>query len=83
MSLYRQPVGNLIYLTMTHPDIAYVIHIVSQFMAAPRTIHFIVVLRILRYVKGTLRHGLQFSSQSFLVLSNYYDANWVGDHTNR
>ncbi|XP_038902454.1 secreted RxLR effector protein 161-like [Benincasa hispida] len=52
-------------------------------MAAPRTIHFIVVLCILRYVKGTLGHGLQFSSQSSLVLSGYSDVDWVGDPTDQ
>ncbi|KAL0549526.1 hypothetical protein IC582_014011 [Cucumis melo] len=78
VSLYRQLVGSLIYLTVTRPDIAYAVHIVSQFMAAPRTIHFTVVLRILRYIKGTLGHGLQFSSQSSLVLSSYSDADWAG-----
>ncbi|KAL0554223.1 hypothetical protein IC582_008140 [Cucumis melo] len=83
VSLYRQLVGSLIYLTVTRPDIAYAVHIVSQFMAAPRTIHFTVVLRILRYVKGTLGHGLQFSSQSSLVLSVYSDADWAGDPTDR
>ncbi|KAA0057482.1 putative mitochondrial protein [Cucumis melo var. makuwa] len=83
VSLYRQLVGSLIYLTVTRPDIAYVVHIVSQFMAAPRTIHFTAVLRILRYIKGTLGHGLQFSSQSSLVLSGYSDADWVGDPTDR
>ncbi|TYK06346.1 putative mitochondrial protein [Cucumis melo var. makuwa] len=83
VSLYRQLVGSLIYLTVTRPDIAYAVHIVSQFMAAPRTIHFIAVLRIIRYIKGTLRHGLQFSSQSSLVLFGYSDADWVGDPTDR
>ncbi|TYK14661.1 Retrovirus-related Pol polyprotein from transposon TNT 1-94 [Cucumis melo var. makuwa] len=73
----------LIYLTVTRPDIAYAVHIVSQFMAAPRTIHFTAVLRILCYVKGTLGHGLQFSSQSSLVLSGYSDADWAGDPTDR
>ncbi|KAL0541081.1 hypothetical protein IC582_021112 [Cucumis melo] len=58
VSLYRQLVGNLIYLTVTRPDIAYVVHIVSQFMVAPRTIHFTAVLRILCYVNETLGHGL-------------------------
>ncbi|TYK26219.1 putative mitochondrial protein [Cucumis melo var. makuwa] len=52
-------------------------------MAAPRTIHFTAVLRILRYIKGTLGHGLQFSSQSSLVLSGYSDADWAGDPTDR
>ncbi|KAA0058546.1 putative mitochondrial protein [Cucumis melo var. makuwa] len=79
VSLYRQLVGSLIYLTVTRPDIAYAVHIVSQFMAAPRTVHFTAVLRILRYIKGTLGHGLQFSSQSSLVLSGYSDADWAGD----
>ncbi|KAL0541043.1 hypothetical protein IC582_021073 [Cucumis melo] len=83
VSLYRQLVGSLIYLTVTRLDIAYAVHIVSQFMAAPRTIHFTTVLRILRYIKETLGHGLQFSSQSSLVLSGYSDADWVGDPTDR
>ncbi|KAA0045094.1 putative mitochondrial protein [Cucumis melo var. makuwa] len=82
-TLYRQLVGNLIYLTVTRPDIAYAVHIVSQFMVAPRTIHFTVVLRILRYIKGTLGHGLQFSSQSSLVLSGFSNADWTGDPTDR
>jgi hypothetical protein len=67
-TLYRQLVGSLVYLTVTRPNISYAIHIVSQFMAAPRSLHYAVVLRILRYLKGTLFHGLHFSSQSSLTL---------------
>ncbi|KAK1260381.1 hypothetical protein QJS04_geneDACA002146 [Acorus gramineus] len=37
---YRQLVGSLVYLTVTRPDIAYAVHIVSQFVAAPRTVHY-------------------------------------------
>ncbi|XP_057996557.1 uncharacterized mitochondrial protein AtMg00810-like [Hevea brasiliensis] len=83
-TLYRQLVGSLIYLTATRPDIAYaVFYIVSQFMAAPCTSHFTIVLRILRYIKGTLFHGLHFSAQSSLELKAYSDADWAGDPTDR
>ncbi|XP_050938632.1 uncharacterized mitochondrial protein AtMg00810-like [Cucumis melo] len=81
VSLYRQLVCSLIYLIVSRPDIAYAVHIVSQFMVAPRTIHFTTVLRILHYIKGTLGHGLQFSSQSSLILFGYSDADWARDPT--
>ncbi|XP_057492449.1 uncharacterized mitochondrial protein AtMg00810-like [Actinidia eriantha] len=52
-TLYRQLIGSLIYLTVTHPNIAHAVHLVSQFMSAPRSTHYFIVLCILRYVKGT------------------------------
>ena len=52
-------------------------------MAARRTIHFTVVLRILHYVKETLGHGLQCFSESSLVLSGYSDVDWAGDPIDR
>ena len=82
-TLYRQLVGSLIYLTVTRPDISYAIHVVSQFMAAPRSPHYAVVLRILRYLKGTIFDGLHFSSYSSLTLQAYSDADWAGDPTDR
>ncbi|XP_057463909.1 uncharacterized mitochondrial protein AtMg00810-like [Actinidia eriantha] len=82
-TLYTQLVGILIYVTVTRPDIAHAVHLVSQFMSAPRSTHYDVVLRILRYVKGTLFHGLHFSSQSSLQLYAYSDADWAGDPTDR
>ncbi|XP_051117884.1 uncharacterized mitochondrial protein AtMg00810-like [Andrographis paniculata] len=82
-TLYRHLVGSLIYLTVTRLDIAYAVHIVSQFMSAPRTTHHSVVLRILLYVKGTLLHGLHYSACSSLVLTGYSDADWAGDPSDR
>uniref|UniRef100_A0A2N9IAW0 Reverse transcriptase Ty1/copia-type domain-containing protein n=1 Tax=Fagus sylvatica TaxID=28930 RepID=A0A2N9IAW0_FAGSY len=76
-------IGSLVYLTVTRPDISYAVHIVSQFMAAPRSLHYAAVLRILQYLKGTLFHGLHFSSQSSLTLQAYSDVDWAGDPTDR
>jgi hypothetical protein len=38
-TLYHTIIGSLVYLTITRPDIAYVVHAVSQFVASPTTIH--------------------------------------------
>ncbi|GKV22643.1 hypothetical protein SLEP1_g32495 [Rubroshorea leprosula] len=80
---YRQLVGSLVYLTTTRPDIAYAVHIVSQFMDAPHSTHYAAMLRIIRYVKGTLFHGLHFSANSSLVLRAYSDVDWAGDPSDR
>jgi hypothetical protein len=74
-------VGSLIYLTVTRPDLAYAVHLVSQFMSAPCSTHYAAVLRILRYIKGTLFHSLHFSAQSSLKLRAYANADWAGDPT--
>ena len=82
-TLYQQLVGNLICLTVTQPDIAHAVHIVNQFMIAPRTTHFAVVLHILCYAKGTVFHSLHLSRHSSLDLRAYSDTDWVGDPTDR
>ena len=67
-SLYRRLVSNLVYLIVTHPNISYVIHQVSQYLSASRSTHYVAILHILRYLKGTLFHGLFYSTQSPFVL---------------
>ncbi|KAJ9552524.1 hypothetical protein OSB04_016569 [Centaurea solstitialis] len=52
-------------------------------MAAPRSDHYAALLRILRYLKGTMFHGLYFSSTSSLVLRGFSDADWDSDMTDR
>jgi len=47
---YRSIVGALQYLTMTRPDIAYAVHVVSQYMHARGTTHLHAVKHIFRYL---------------------------------
>ena len=52
-------------------------------MVAPRSPHYAVVLRILRYLKDTIFKGLYFPSHSSLTLQAYSDADWAGDPIDR
>jgi len=58
-SLYKSVVGSLQYATITRPEIAYSVNKVCQLMSNPLESHWVVVKRILRYLKGTLNFGLQ------------------------
>ena len=73
----------MVYFTITSSDIAYVVHVVSQFVASPTTVHWVVVLRILRYLRGTAFQSLPLSYTSSLELRAYFDANYVNDPTDR
>ncbi|XP_014496794.1 uncharacterized protein LOC106758380 [Vigna radiata var. radiata] len=74
---YRFLVGALQYLTITRPDLSYVVNLVSQFFQAPTNDQFQAVKRILRYVKGTMSYGLSFTRGASLNVLGYSDADWA------
>jgi Reverse transcriptase (RNA-dependent DNA polymerase)/gag-polypeptide of LTR copia-type/GAG-pre-integrase domain len=76
--LYRSIVGALQYATITRPDLAFAVNKASQYMSEPRDTHWQFVKRILRYLKGTLFHGLNIQKASHLSLHAYCDADWAG-----
>ncbi|GFY99231.1 hypothetical protein Acr_13g0006320 [Actinidia rufa] len=78
-TLYRELVGCLVYLTIIRPDISYVVHVISQYVSAPRFTLWAALLRILRYVRGTLHQSLLLSCTSSLTLRAYADVDWAGD----
>nr|GFC16252.1 putative reverse transcriptase, RNA-dependent DNA polymerase [Tanacetum cinerariifolium] len=45
--------------------------------------HMKAVMRILRYLKGTMRHGVLFKPNGHLVTQLCTDADWAGDKGNR
>ncbi|KAH7541938.1 hypothetical protein FEM48_Zijuj02G0020400 [Ziziphus jujuba var. spinosa] len=65
---YRRLVGRLIYLVVTRPDLAYLVHILSQFMQEPRIEHWEAALRVVRYLKGTPSQGILLRADSDLSL---------------
>ncbi|XP_022038463.1 uncharacterized mitochondrial protein AtMg00810-like [Helianthus annuus] len=76
--LYQSLVGALQYLTFTRPDISYAVQQVCLFMHSPREPHFTFLKRILRYIKGTLDHGLRLTVSPPSSLIAYSDADWAG-----
>ncbi|KAF7810522.1 putative mitochondrial protein [Senna tora] len=79
VTMYRQLVGRLIYLTLTRPDITYAVGVVSRFMQSPKKPHLEAIRRILRYVKGTLDYGIFYRKGPSCKLKGYSDADYAGD----
>jgi hypothetical protein len=76
--LYRRLAGALQYLTLTRPELSYAVQQACLFMHDPRVPHYNHVKRILRYLKGTLDHGLHINNSSPTTLTAYSDADWAG-----
>ncbi|PKU64507.1 Retrovirus-related Pol polyprotein from transposon TNT 1-94 [Dendrobium catenatum] len=79
---YRRLTGALQYLTITRPDIAYAVNVLSQHMHKPDISHSYLLKRLLRYIKGTASYGLPISKKN-LQLRTFSDADWAGDATTR
>ena len=65
------------YVTITRPDISFVVNKACQFMAHPTSTHWLAVKRILRYLKGTSARGLLLYSSSSLALQGYTNVDWA------
>lgn len=81
-SLYQQLVGSLFYLTHTRPDIAFAVGLVSRFSQDPHESHWRDEKRILRYIKGTVRFGVQYTAGTSKLVG-FTDSDWVGSVDNR
>jgi hypothetical protein len=77
---YRGITSALQYLTFTRPDIAYVVQQVCLFMHDPREHHLALMKCIIRYLKGTIDHGLQLHRSTVTSLMAYSDADWASTH---
>ncbi|KAJ9547366.1 hypothetical protein OSB04_019909 [Centaurea solstitialis] len=80
---YSSAVGSLMYaMICTRPDLAYVVSMVSRYMANPGKEHWKAVQWIFRYLKGTADLCLHFGRNSLGVLG-YVDSDHGKDMDNR
>ena len=75
---FRSMVGALQYLTFTCLDLAFSVHQLCQFMSSPTTVHLEAAKRVLRYIRGTLSHGISFTLGP-LTLTTFSYADWASD----
>ena len=81
MSLLKcsQIIGSLMYLmNCTRLDIAYAVSKLSRYTSNPGKDHWKAIIRVLRYLRFTHDHGLNFTRYP-AVLEGYCDANWISD----
>ncbi|XP_019084281.1 PREDICTED: uncharacterized protein LOC109125930 [Camelina sativa] len=77
-TLHCSLAGAFQYLTFTRPDISYALQQICLFMHIPRDSHFQALKRILRYIKGTISHGIHMTKSSSLSLTAYSNSDWAG-----
>jgi hypothetical protein len=73
---YGEMIGSLMYCaTMTRPDIAYAVSMLSQFLESPRTTHLKAVKHIFCYLLGTKHLKLVLGGNT--TVTGFSDADWA------
>ena len=79
---YQQLVGGLKFFVNYRPDVCFAVSTLSQHMVEHHHIHWIGAKNLLRYLRGTINHGLRYTVGS-LRLHGYTDADWAGSVVDR
>jgi hypothetical protein len=79
---YRSLVGALQYLTFTRPNLSFAVNSLCQYMQSHTSAHLVAAKRVLRYVRGTISHGLLFQPGP-MHLTVFTDADWAGNPVDR
>ena len=80
---YNRLIGKLIYLMMTRSYITFVVGVLSRFTHQPRETQWLVVLRVLAYIKSYPRKGLVYREHEHVRISGYSNSGYTGDQRDR
>ncbi|KAG8988148.1 hypothetical protein FRB90_002943, partial [Tulasnella sp. 427] len=82
---YREALGAVMYIMlMTRPDLSYAVSHLSQFSSNPGKQHWLALLHLLRYLKGTASAKLVFTGGNGRIkLEGFCDADWAANPDDR
>ena len=79
---YREILGSIMYTQIaTWPDLSYAVSTLSKFVLNPGRPHWIALMCILQYIKGTLDFKIMYRGKGYtnLALIGYIDTDYAGD----
>lgn len=85
-ALYQSAIGSIAWIARgTRYDIAYTVNQLASYCSEPTVRHWNALLRVLRYLKGTIDYKLQFGVDGLygLKLQGFCDADYAGDIDSR
>ena len=80
---FKQIVGSLRYLTVTWPDVMFVVGLISRYMENSTELHLQIEKRVLRFLKWTLDFEIFYKKGGSNELIAYTNSNYVGDLEDR
>ncbi|MGD0511293.1 MAG: reverse transcriptase domain-containing protein, partial [Candidatus Micrarchaeaceae archaeon] len=84
MGIYQSLTGGLMWPSLcTRPDIAFAVGYLARWNSKPTRAHHVAQKRVLRYLKGTIGHGILFKANTDQKLEGFSDADWAGDIEDR
>lgn len=70
-------------ISVTRPDLMFIVSLISRFMVAPTKLHFQAAKRALRYLKGTVDYGILYKRGGTEELLAFTDSDYAGDMEDR
>ena len=81
---YQSAIGSLMYLSVsTRPNISYAVNNLARFSSNPQEEHWTALKRLLRYLRGTQKHGILYTKHGSNTCVGYTVADWAGDVNDR
>ena len=80
---YGDIIGSLMYLMNTRPDICFAVNTLSRYLVEPRCVHLVVANHVMRYLKGMVDYGLNYTRDHDFIRYGYTISDWVGSVLDR